>query len=96
MTDSVRAMGKSNFIREVLAAWIVTLSAGAIGLLLLALHESRTDDRTVPLWYERPIADTEEWDEDLSAPRDAGWVLPQSGSSTAPDTQPPNTLLNER
>ena len=67
-----------------LAAWIVTLSTVAIGLLLPALHEPGTDNRTVPRWYERPIAGAEEWDEDSSAPRGAGWVVPQFGSSSAP------------
>lgn len=89
MTVPGRAINDGNFIREVLAAWAVTLSAVAVGLLLLASHESQTDDRAVPRWYERAIADAEEWDEDLPAPRGAGWALPQSGSSTAPDT-PPN------
>src|SRR5260370_35065332 len=87
-----RDIGDCNFIREVLAAWIVPLSAVAIGVLLLAFHESRTDDRIVPRWYERPIADAEERDEDLPAPRDAGWALPQSGNSTAP----PGTLPEQR
>jgi hypothetical protein len=85
MTEPRSAMSKSNFILELLAAWVVTLSAVAIGLLSLASHELRTDDRTMPRWYQRPIGDAEEWNEDLSAPRGAGWVLPQYGSSTAPD-----------
>jgi len=77
-------MNHGSFIREPLAAWIVALSSVAIGRLLLALHEASTDNRTVPRWYERPIADAEEWEEDLSALRGAGRVVPQSGSSSAP------------
>ena len=88
MTGPGRAINDCNFICEVLAAWVVALSAVAIGLLLLVFHELRRDDRIVPRWYERPIADAEEWDEDLLAPRGAGWALPQSGSNTAPDTPP--------
>ena len=77
-------MNHGSFIRELLVAWIVTLSSVAIGLLLLAFREPLTDNRTVPRWYERPIADAEEWDEDLSAPRGASWVVALSGSSSVP------------
>jgi hypothetical protein len=84
MNCSGRGMNHGSFIRELLVAWIVTLSSLAIGLLLLALHEPSTDNRTVRRWYERPIADAEEWEEDLSAPRGADWMVPQSGSSAAP------------
>jgi hypothetical protein len=89
MTSPKRAIYGCNFIGEVLAAWAVTLLSVVIGLLLLASHESRTDDRTVPRWYERAIADAEEWGEDLPELRGSGWALPQSGSSTAPNV-PPN------
>jgi len=77
-----------NFTREAMAAWIVTVFVGAIGLLLLAFHEPNTDDRTVPRWYEPPVAEAEEWADDLLVRRGAGRVPSLSGSSTAPDRPP--------
>jgi hypothetical protein len=50
MNCSGRGMNHGSFIRELLVAWIVTLSSLAIGLLLLALHEPSTDNRTVRRW----------------------------------------------
>ena len=77
-------LNHGGFIRELLAAWTVTLSSVAIALLLLALHEPRTDNRTVPTWYERHITDAEDWEDDLSAPRGAGWMVPLPGGGSAP------------
>jgi hypothetical protein len=48
MPDPGRSIGNSSSIREVLVAWIATLMAAAIGVLLLAFHEPGTDDRRVP------------------------------------------------
>jgi hypothetical protein len=81
----MRSIGNSNSIREVLAAWIATLLAAAIGVLLLAFHEPGTDDRRVPRWYEPPAADAGEWADDLLVRRGADLMIARSGSSTAPD-----------
>jgi len=42
----------------------------------------------VPRQYEPPIADAAEWDGDPLVRLGAGGSLPQSGSSTAPETLP--------
>jgi hypothetical protein len=76
----------SNFIGEAPAAWIVTLLAVAIGVLLLALHESDTDDRRVPRWYDPPVADAGEWGDDLLLRRRADLMTARSGSSAGFDT----------
>jgi hypothetical protein len=81
-----RSISNSSSIREVLASWIVTLLAAAIGVLLLAFHEPGTDDRRVPRWYEPPVADAGEWADDLLVRRGADLMIARSGSSTAPDT----------
>jgi hypothetical protein len=75
----------SDFIGEVLAAWIITLLAVAIGVLLLAFHELDADDRSVPRWYEPPVADAGEWADDLLVRRGAD-LMPRSASSSAPGT----------
>jgi hypothetical protein len=85
MPDPEHGINNRDFIDEVLAAWIVTLLAVAIGVLLLALHEPGIDDRRVPRWYEPPVADTREWADDLLVRRGAD-LMPRSGSSTARDT----------
>jgi hypothetical protein len=85
MLDPGHGINSSNFIGEVLAAWIVTLSAAAIGVLLLAFHEPGTDYRRVPRWYDPPVADASEWTDDLLVRRGAH-LMPRSGSSTAPGT----------
>jgi hypothetical protein len=84
MTGPERAKGNNNFIGELLAAWVVVLSAFAIALLLFAFHGSLPDDRAAPGWHARPIVEAEEADEDLSAPRSADWVVRQSTGSSAP------------
>jgi hypothetical protein len=56
MPDPGDGINNSNSIGEVLAAWIVTLLAAAIGVSLLAFHEPGTDDRRVPRWYDPPVA----------------------------------------
>jgi len=73
---------------DVLAAWVVTLLVVAFGLLLLLFHEPGAGDRVVPWRYAPPVAGAEPGDDDGSAPHGIDWGLPQSGSSTAPDTLP--------
>jgi hypothetical protein len=68
----------SDFIGEVLAAWIITLLAVAIGVLLLAFHELDADDRSVPRWYDPPVADAGEWPDDLLVRRGADLMPPVS------------------
>jgi hypothetical protein len=85
MPEPGRNIGNSSSVREVLAAWIVTLLAVAIGVLLLVFHEAGTEDRRVPRWYEPPVADMGEWADDLLVRRGAG-LMPRSGSSIARDT----------
>jgi hypothetical protein len=82
MLDPGHGINSSNFIGEVLAAWIVTLPAGAIGVLMLAFHEPDTDGRRVPRWYDPPVANASEWTDDLLVRRGAE-LMPRSGSSTA-------------
>jgi len=88
MPDLGRVVNSSNFNREVLAAWVVVLVTIAIAVLLLLFDEPRTDHRIVPRWHKPPVAVVDEWDGDLSSRPSADWVLPQSGSSTAPYTTP--------
>jgi hypothetical protein len=85
MLNPRHGINSSNFIGEVLAAWIVTLLAAATGVLLLAFHDPGTEDRRVPRWYDPPVADAGEWTDDLLVRRGADLTL-RSGSSTAPDT----------
>jgi hypothetical protein len=85
MPDPEHGINNSDFIDEVLAAWIVTLLVVAIGVLLLALHEPGIDDRRVPRWYEPPVADAGEWADDLLVRRGAD-LMPRSASSSTPDT----------
>jgi hypothetical protein len=86
MPDPGDGINNSNFIGEVLAAWIVTLLAAAIGVSLLAFHEPGTDDRRVPRWYAPPVADAGEWRDDLLVRRGADLMIARSRSSTTPDT----------
>ena len=86
MPDPGDGINNSNFIGEVLTAWIVTLLAAAIGVLLLAFHEPDTDDRRVPRWYDPPVADAGEWGDDLLLRRGADLMTARSGSSAAFDT----------
>ena len=86
MLDPGHGTNSSNLIGELLGAWIITLLAVAIGVLLLALHEPGIDDRRVPRWYEPPVADTREWADDLLVRRGAD-LRPRSASSSVPDAQ---------
>jgi hypothetical protein len=88
MTDRVPGPNNRRFAREVLAAWIVTLFVLAVGVLLLGLDRGGPSDRVVLRWHDRPAAAEEEWDDERSAPRGRDWVVPQSGSSSAPDPLP--------
>ena len=88
MTDPELPLNNRNLIRQVLVAWVVAVWAVAIGAFLLVFHEPRPDDRMVPRWHKPPVAGAEEWDENLSVRHGAGWALPQSGSSSAPDASP--------
>jgi hypothetical protein len=56
MTGPGRALSNSNVCHEVLAAWIVTLVAGAIGLLLVAFREPGADGDMAPKWHKPPVA----------------------------------------
>jgi hypothetical protein len=84
MLDPGHGINSSNFIGEVLAAWIVTLSAAAIGVLLLAFHEPGTDDQGATV-VRSAVADASEWTDDLLVRRGAD-LMPRSGSSSAPGT----------
>jgi hypothetical protein len=86
MPDPGDGINNSNSIGEVLAAWIVTLLAAAIGVSLLAFHEPGADDRRVPRWYDPPVADAGERGDDLLVRRGADLMIARSRSSTAPDT----------
>ena len=88
MTDPERPLDDSNFIRRVLVAWVVAVWAVAIGAFLLVFHQPDGDDRMAPRQYESPVAGAAGRDGDPSVRRGIGEVLPQSGSSTAPETLP--------
>ena len=88
MTEPEPPVDSSNVILHVLAAWIVAVWAVAIAAFLLVFHEPSTEEHIVPRWHKPSVAGAEEWDADLSARRGTGWVLPQSGSSVAPDAPP--------
>jgi hypothetical protein len=88
MTDPERPLSDSNFIRRVLVAWVVAVWAVAIGAFLLVFHQPGGDERMVPRQYESPGAGAAEWNGDPLVRRGTEEVLPQSGSSTAPETLP--------
>jgi hypothetical protein len=73
------------FSREALAAWVVALVAGAIGLLLLAFDEPQGQTRVVLPVHEPAAAAA---DDGVFVRDGSSWSPPQSGSSTAPDTLP--------
>ena len=81
-------MKNRSFSREVLAAWVVALAGVTIGLVLLAFHEPHGDARVSPRAYAPPAAAAEQSDDGVFVRNAAGWVPPQSGSSTDPDTPP--------
>jgi hypothetical protein len=85
MTDRVPGPNNRRFACEVLASWIVTLFVLAVGILLLGLDKGGPSDRVVLRWHDRPAAGEEERDEEQSATCGPDWVVPQSGSSSAPD-----------
>ena len=88
MTDPDRTANNSNLMRQVVVAWVVAAWVVAIGVFLLALHEPGGDEPSVLRRYERPVVGIKSWDDDVSVRHEAGWVLQQSGSSTAPDAAP--------
>ena len=69
--DPEHRINNSYFIGEMLAAWVITLLAVAVGVLLLAFREPGMDDRRVPRWYDPPVADAGEWADDLLVRRGA-------------------------
>ena len=83
MTDPERPL--INLIRQVVVAWVVAVWAVAIAAFFLVFHEPLTEDRRVPRWHQPPAADAVERDDGLVVRRGPDWVLPQSGSSTAPE-----------
>jgi len=78
-------MENRGFSREVLAAWVVALVAGAIGLLLLAFDEPQGAARVVLPVNEPPPAAA---DDGVFVRSGSSWSPPQSGGSTAPATMP--------
>jgi hypothetical protein len=88
MTDPELPLGNGNFIRRVLVAWVVAVWAVAIGAFLLVFHQPGGDDRIVQRRHEPPVAGAAERDGDPLVRRGAAGVLPQSGSSIAPETLP--------
>jgi hypothetical protein len=86
MPDPGHGINNSNFIGEMLSAWIITLLTVAIEVLLLAFHELGTDDRGMPRWHDPPVADAGEWADDPLVQRGADLMIARSRSSTAPDT----------
>jgi hypothetical protein len=88
MTDPELPLRNGNFIRRVLVVWVVAVWAVAIGAFLLVLHQPGGDDRMARQQYEPPVAGVTEWDDDPLVQRGTGPVVPQSGSSTAPETIP--------
>ena len=78
-------MNNGGFSREVLAAWVVALVAGAIGLLLLAFGEPQGEVRVVVPVHEPPAAAA---DDGAFVRNGSSWSPPQSGSTTAPATPP--------
>jgi hypothetical protein len=88
MTDPELPLRNGNFIRRVLVAWVVAVWAVAIGAFLLVLHQPGGDDRMLSRRYQSPVAGAAGWDGDPLVRRGFGRMLPQSGSSTAPETLP--------
>jgi hypothetical protein len=86
MTDPERPFSDSNFMRRVLAAWVVAVWVVAIGAFLLVFHQPGGDERVVPRQYESPVAGAAERNGDPLVRRGTEEVLPQSGSSTARET----------
>jgi hypothetical protein len=88
MTEPERPVDSSNLIRQVLVAWVVAVWAVAIAASFLVFHESHTEDRMVPRWHQPPAAGAVERDDGLVVRHGPDWVLPRSGSSTAPEALP--------
>ena len=88
MTDPERPLDDSNFIRRALVAWVVAVWAVAIGAFLLVFHQPGGDDRLLSGRYESPVAGAAEWDSDPLVRHGIRAVLPQSGSSIAPEALP--------
>ena len=88
MTAPERPLDDSNFVRRLLVAWVVAVWAVAIGAFLLVLHQPGGDDRMLSRRYQSPVAGAAGWDGDPLVRRGFGRMLPQSGSSTAPETLP--------
>jgi hypothetical protein len=88
MTDPECPVDDSGFTRRLLVAWVVAVWAVAIGAFLLVLHQPGEDDRMVSQRYQSPVAGGAGWDGDPLVRHGIGEVLPQSGSSTAPETLP--------
>ena len=76
----------SDLIRRAVVAWVVAIWAVAIGAFLLVLHAPRTEEYMAPQWHQPPFA--EAWGDRISVRRSTEEGLPQSGSSTAPETLP--------
>jgi hypothetical protein len=88
MTAPENPLDDSNFVRRLLVAWVVAVWAVAIGAFLLVFHQPGGDDRMVSGRHESPVTGAAGWDRDPLVRRGIGVVLPQSGSSTAPETLP--------
>jgi len=78
----------SDLIRRAVVAWVVAIWAVAIGAFLLVFHAPRTEEHMAPQWHQPPFAGAEARGDRISVRRDTEEVLPQSGSSTAPETLP--------
>jgi hypothetical protein len=88
MTDPELMPNNSNLMRQVVVAWVVAVWAVAIAAFFLVFHESHTEDRMVPRWHQPPAAGAVERDDGLVVRHGLDWVLPRSGSSTAPEALP--------
>ena len=87
MADPERPLN-SNSIRRAVVAWVVAIWAIAIGAFLLVFREPRTEEYMVPQWHQPPFAGAEAWGDGISVLRGTSRLLPESGSSIAPDASP--------
>ena len=78
----------SDLIRRAVVAWVVAIWAVAIGAFLLVFHAPRTEEYMAPQWHQPPFAGAEAWGDRISIQRGTGRLLPESGSSIAPDASP--------
>jgi hypothetical protein len=78
----------SDLIRRAVVAWVVAIWAVAIAAFLLVFHAPLTEGYMAPQWHQPPVAGAEAWGDRISVRRGTEEVLPQSGSSTAPETLP--------